>query len=105
LQHGSIIEIYSTIVEDGVYNLLHMHVEDTSSSVTIDVVTMGENETINDHKIFGKDATGRPLRYKILIKNNKVFNVLYNTGSKAETINYREISYELNEISIFLNIL
>jgi len=32
-QQHSTVEIYTNIVEEGVYNLLHMHVEDTSDLV------------------------------------------------------------------------
>ena len=32
-QQRSLVELYSNITEPGVYNLLHIHVEDTSDSV------------------------------------------------------------------------
>ena len=37
-QQRSIVELYSTILEDGVYNLLHAHVEDMNAEVTINVL-------------------------------------------------------------------
>mgnify|MGYP006122439713 CR=1 FL=1 len=39
---------------------------------------------------FKKDAMGKPLRYKILIKNEKIFAVLYNNGSTIERLNHEE---------------
>ncbi len=32
-QQRSLVELYTTVVEEGVYNILHMHVEDTSDAV------------------------------------------------------------------------
>jgi hypothetical protein len=34
-QQGSLVKLYSNITEPGVYNLLHIHVEDTSDSVLV----------------------------------------------------------------------
>ena len=36
------------------------------------------------HEKFELDATGRPLRYKILIYDMRVLAVLYNTGESIE---------------------
>lgn len=98
LQLGSVIDIYSSVVEPGIFNLLHMHIDDTNSSVSIDVVTLDSDESIIEHMVFGKDAMGNPLRYKIIIKNDNVSHVLYNTGTKAELILFKEIQYAKNEI-------
>ncbi len=38
LTQGTVIEIYSTIVEEGVYNLLHMHMDDTSQTVVLSFI-------------------------------------------------------------------
>ncbi len=97
LQHGSVIEIFSSVLEPGVFNLLHMHIEDTSSSAAIDVVTLAEGESVNDHKVLGSDSMGRPLRYKVLIKANRVCAVLYNTGSKVEQVRFREEQFMSGE--------
>jgi len=63
-----------------------MHVNDTSDEVSLDVryVTPEEEGKIlqddySDEK-FELDATGRPLRYKILIHNMRIWAVLYNSG-------------------------
>ena len=38
---------------------------------------MHEGETIADHMEFGIDVQGRPLKYKIIVKNCKILTVLY----------------------------
>lgn len=98
LQLGSTIEIYSSVLEPGVFNLLHMHINDTNASVSIDVVTLDANEDVKPHLVFGKDAMGNPLRYKVLIRDDAVNSVFYNTGSKAELIPFKEVQYSPNEI-------
>ena len=74
-----------------------MHVNDTSEEVSLDVryvmpeeIEKIEKDNFNDEK-FDVDAAGRPLRYKILIHNMRVWAVLYNTGSSIERIKFQEI--------------
>ena len=74
-----------------------MHVNDTSEEVSLDVryvkpaeIAKIEQDNFSDEK-FDLDATGRPLRYKILIHNMGVWAVLYNTGSSIESIRFQEI--------------
>jgi len=98
LQFGSTIDIYSSVPEQGVFNLVHMHINDTNASVSIDVVTIDEDENINSHLVFGKDAMGNPLRYKVIIRNDTIHSVFYNTGFKAEFIPFKEIQYSPNEM-------
>jgi len=43
------------------------------------------------NQAFPKDASGKPLRYKILVHDNKVRAVLYNTGNSIERVNFREM--------------
>ena len=54
-----------------------------------------EAETIQkddySNEKFELDATGRPLRYKILVHNMKIWAVLYNTGSSIEKLKFQEI--------------
>ena len=40
---------------------------------------------------FDFDASGRPLRYKILVHNMKIWAVLYNTGNSIEILKFQEI--------------
>lgn len=86
---GSLMRLYSSIHEhyekpssDAVkmLNILHIHLNDQSDEVTVDVSYMAEGQTIKDFYEFGNDATGRPLRYKVLVSDMKIKHVLYNTG-------------------------
>jgi len=40
---------------------------------------------------------GVPLRYKLLVKNEKVFAFLYNNGKLIQRLNHEEIRVEANE--------
>ena len=55
---------------------------DTSDSVTLDVKYMHEGESLDDHKEFGVDIQGRPLKYKIIVKKCKIFTVLYKEATE-----------------------
>ena len=57
---------------------------DTSDDMNIITVYMDEYQTIDDHKEFPNDATGMPLRYKILIEDMAVHAVLYNDGQSID---------------------
>ena len=43
---------------------------------------MHDNESIKDFMQFKTDATGKPLKYKIVVKECRVFAVLYNDEAK-----------------------
>eukprot|EP00826_Nyctotherus_ovalis_P007509 TRINITY_DN1188_c0_g1_i4.p1 TRINITY_DN1188_c0_g1~~TRINITY_DN1188_c0_g1_i4.p1 ORF type:complete len:154 (+),score=22.10 TRINITY_DN1188_c0_g1_i4:322-783(+) len=101
LQLDGTLEIYSEVA-GSTYNLLHMHVEDVSRSASIKVICIGDKESANDHKVFEKDTEGNSLRYKILVKDGKVETVLYNTGTKIESIKFKEIQFSSNELGMLL---
>ena len=50
-------------------NIVHVHINDTSEDVTVEVAYMLEGNTVKDFETFDKDAAGRILRYKILVKD------------------------------------
>lgn len=68
---GSVMRIYTSPYQGGgdMLNLIHVHVNDTSDEVTIDVAYMQEGESIKEHEEFKADYTGQVLRYKILVRD------------------------------------
>lgn len=72
-------------------NILHIHLNDQSDEVTVDVSYMSEGQTIKDFEVFGSDATGRPLRYKVLVSDLQIKHVLYNTGETVEDVPFEEV--------------
>ena len=57
---------------------MHIHVNDTSDEVTLDVAYMHSDEKIEDFQEFKTDISGKPLKYKIIVQNCKIFKVFYN---------------------------
>jgi len=53
-------------------------------------------------KDFGLDSSGKPLRYKVLCKNNCIESVLYNTGSSIEKLKFVEYQFTKGEYGIFI---
>lgn len=73
----SVVEIWTEQVDHETLNIFHFHVNDTSEEVTLDTVYMHDGENIEDFMEFGSDFAGRPLKYKILVRDCKVYKVLY----------------------------
>lgn len=59
-------------------NIFHLHVNDTSEEVTFDVAYMHDGESLEQFAEFKNDMSGRPLKYKIIIKDMAIYRVLYN---------------------------
>lgn len=60
---------------------------------------MKEDETIDDHQEFKSDSTGQILKYKVLIKDGFIHQMLYNSDSDGVTeIPYNEKKYVQNEL-------
>jgi len=51
---------------------------------------------------FGKDSEGRPLRYKIVIRDGRVRSILYNTGSRIDDIKFLETQFEIGEYGSYV---
>jgi len=66
---GSIVKIYSNEHAQGMLNILHVHVNDMSEQVTLEVAYMGDGETLASYQEFKTDVTGRTLRYKVLVRD------------------------------------
>ena len=62
-------------------NIVHVHVNDMSEQVTLEVAYMGDGETLASYREFDVDVTGRVLRYKVLVRDQAIFRVLYNQGN------------------------
>ena len=77
---GSVVKIFTNEHEKGMLNILHVHIEDMSDEVTLEVLYMGDGEKVSLYEEFKADVTGRTLRYKILVRDQHIFKVLYNQG-------------------------
>lgn len=93
---NSVVDIYTHREDNETLNIIHFHVNDTSDSVTLEVKYMHDNENLEEHKEFGVDMQGRPLKYKIIVKNCKIFTVMYKEATEeGEVI---EIPFRENTI-------
>lgn len=51
-------------------NIVHVHINDTSDTVTVNVAYMLEGHSVKDFTTtFEKDISGQDLRYKILVRD------------------------------------
>lgn len=53
-------------------------------------------------KDFKPDSTGKPLRYKILIKENNVLKILYNTGNSVQELAFKEYRVSKGDFGIYI---
>ena len=80
-------------------NILHIHVNDTSDSVTMSVSYMSEGHSLKDFSEFTADASGQMLRYKIIVKDQKIFKLLYYQGAgEIIEVPYEEKRLNLNDL-------
>lgn len=73
-----------------VFNIAHLHLNDTSDEVPIDVQYLAQSQYSLKDIAFAKDLSGQPLRYKILVCDWKIRDILYNSGSTVEAVAFQE---------------
>lgn len=67
--------------------------------MTVDVVCAeGEVPTLSI-KDFGLDSAGRHLRYKIIVRDDRVAAIMYNTGNRIEELTFVEYQFTVNNYS------
>ena len=92
---GTVMEIWTQLVDGETLNIVHLHVNDTSDEVTLDVAYMHSDELITDFMEFKTDASGKALKYKIIVNDCQVLTVLYNDEAAAKQVQeipFKEIS-------------
>ena len=101
---GSRVKVYTTLIQRPfgndtaeILNIVQILLSDMSDYTSIDVVYLKKGETRDHHMEFGTDEMGTVLRYKILIKNLAVHEILYNTGSSIENVPFHEFRLEIGE--------
>lgn len=62
-------------------NVCHVHINDRSEFVTVEVDYMQDEDSVKDYEEFKVDVTGKELRYKILVKDMAIYKMLYNMGN------------------------
>lgn len=61
---GSAVTVYTQEFNTtDMLNILHVHINDMSDSVTVNVKYMLPGHSVKDFQTFDKDFSGRPLRY------------------------------------------
>ena len=89
---GSQIVIYSSVFKQDMLNLLHIHINDMSEQVSVDVAYMQDDQGLHEFQTFNVDVTGQILRYKIMVKDMRIFTILYNDGNgQIEELPFEEI--------------
>ena len=99
---GSRINVYTTLIQQPfgndtaeILNIIMITLNDMSESTSLDVVYLKRGETRQNHLEFTTDEMGVLLRYRILVKNLAIHEILYNTGSSVEVVPFQEFRYEV----------
>lgn len=92
------LDVWTTVLSDGLVNIFHCHLVDRNDSVPIATVYMKPNKTVQDYHDFDKDSAGQLLRYKILVQGDSIHTILYNTGVTIEELQFKEIRVEPNAL-------
>ena len=90
---GSRVTVFTSLIQKPfgndiaeILNIIHIHLSDMSDYTSLDVVYLKKGETRQQHMEFGVDEMGTVLRYRLLIKNLAVHEILYNTGNSVEVV-------------------
>lgn len=75
---NSILKIYTNMYSKDIVNVLHIHLNDTSQEISVDSVSLNNNDNVSEHRVFKKDFTGKELDYKLIFINNKLNKIFYN---------------------------
>eukprot|EP00340_Litonotus_pictus_P012286 CAMPEP_0170537538 /NCGR_PEP_ID=MMETSP0209-20121228/102771_1 /TAXON_ID=665100 ORGANISM="Litonotus pictus, Strain P1" /NCGR_SAMPLE_ID=MMETSP0209 /ASSEMBLY_ACC=CAM_ASM_000301 /LENGTH=784 /DNA_ID=CAMNT_0010839053 /DNA_START=33 /DNA_END=2388 /DNA_ORIENTATION=+ len=76
----SMLKIYTTLYSKDIVNILHIHLNDTSSEIRVDSVFLENDEAPEHHKEFKIDSFGKKLNYKFLFKDYKLNRIFYNVS-------------------------
>ena len=94
----SVIEVFTNEVSPNVLNLMHIHLEDMSEEIPIEIVYILPDQTWQDYKDFSTDHLGRELRYKIIVRDSMINAILLNTGAGIEEVFFIEKRYKEGEV-------
>jgi hypothetical protein len=98
---GSTVHIYTTKYAADMLNIVHIHINDMSDFVTVEVCTMGDGEPLSHYNEFNNDASGKPLRYKVLVRDMKINHVLYNQGNdNIVEVPFNEVRVSVEEVLV-----
>ena len=101
LLQTSMIEVFTSVVSDHIFNIVHLHIEDMKDEVPLEAVYMLPDQTSSEYEDWSQDALGRNLRYKVLVKSGQVDSILYNTGSTTEKIDFIERRLENGKLMAY----
>ena len=86
--------VFTSKYKEDMLNIVHIHLNDVSEEVTVDVACMKEDQSLKEFEQFPLDVTGKPLRYRLIVKAMKLFTIKYNTGHGIEEVPFEEIRLE-----------
>ena len=98
---GTKVDIWTQVIDFETINIIHFHVNDTSDEVTLSVSYMHEEEEMKDFMTFGNDLQGRPLKYKVIVKDCKVFALLHKESADEAEVD--EIPFEEHVVDMNAN--
>jgi len=81
LWDGEPIQIYTIAHSDNTHRLVHMHINDIRTDVTVDAVNItGTGQTVEEMNELKKDTSGRLLSYRIVVNKGMVEAVFHHSG-------------------------
>jgi len=97
LVQESLIEVFTEELSPNILNVVHVHLDDMKEEVPIEAVYILPEQSSEDYQEWKLDARGLELRYKVIVKNGQVQDILYNTGNSTEKLHFIERRIKLGD--------
>jgi len=95
----SLIKVYSALYNQNIVNVLHIHMDDTNESITVDSFFLDKDEDEGAYKNFSTDLKGKKLDYKFLFKNYRLQKIYYSMSAEfIDEPNFEEIRICMGKI-------
>ncbi|CDW79446.1 UNKNOWN [Stylonychia lemnae] len=81
LSKSNHVTVYTNEISSNVLNIIHINVEVANDQIILEFLYANQDQDIKDFQDFKSDENAKTAQYKIIIKDQRIFAILYSNGS------------------------